>query len=593
MPKLSVKSFLDLTTRSKLVTEDGLARALADFRELHPGDPLDETSSIEAEEFANFLIDRGLLTRWQTEKLLDKKYKGFFLGKYKLLGHLGTGGMSSVYLAEHMLMQRRVAIKVLPKGRIDDSSYLARFYQEAKAAARLDHPNIVRAYDVDNEGDNHYLVMEYVQGRDLQNTVRDLGEKNEELDAEKAADYILQAARGLHHAHEAGLIHRDIKPANLLVDPEGTIKILDMGLALFKNDEMASLTIAHNENVLGTADYLAPEQALNSHNVDRRADIYSLGCTLYYALTGHAPFNEGTLAQRIAKHQTQTPPDIRLDRPDCPTSLIAICNRMMHKDPDDRYATAADVAEALDEWLESRGSRDSGSSRRLATAAAMGREIAARGGGSEADLPPRRREPDPTVLPGGSPNLQDTVSDQTRGTLKGLPTATGSSAAPPQKRKKALPVATPLDGSKPQTGSGSDIGKKFNINVGDSGRQASVRSGPIVSTANASGEHASLLDQRRKRPATSVLPALPPWMLAAIGGAALLLVVLVVVVVVVVMSYSAKPATNTNDESKPKIENKIDEPPSSFPVPGGGPRDTSWLQEAPSFHAPTLDRRSA
>jgi hypothetical protein len=150
MPKLSVKSFLDLTTRSKLVTEDGLARALADFRELHPGDPLDETSSLEAEMFANFLIERGLITRWQTEKLLDKKYKGFFLGKYKLLGHLGTGGMSSVYLAEHMLMQRRVAIKVLPKGRIDDSSYLARFYQEAKAAARLDHPNIVRAYDVDN-----------------------------------------------------------------------------------------------------------------------------------------------------------------------------------------------------------------------------------------------------------------------------------------------------------------------------------------------------------------------------------------------------------------------------------------------------------
>jgi serine/threonine-protein kinase len=562
MPKLSVKSFLDLTTRSKLVNEDELAGALADFRELHPDDPLDETSSIEAEVFANFLIDRNLLTRWQTEKLLDKKYKGFFLGKYKLLGHLGTGGMSSVYLAEHMLMQRRVAIKVLPKGRIDDSSYLARFYQEAKAAARLDHPNIVRAYDVDNEGDNHYLVMEYVQGRDLQNTVRELADKNEELDVEKAAEYIVQAARGLHHAHEAGLIHRDIKPANLLVDSEGTIKILDMGLALFKDDGMASLTVAHNENVLGTADYLAPEQALNSHNVDRRADIYSLGCTLYYALTGHAPFNEGTLAQRIAKHQTQAPPDIRLDRPDCPTSLIAICNRMMHKDPDDRYSTAAEVAEALEEWLFSRG-KDTGSSRKLATAAAAGREMAARGGTSESDhLPPRRREPDPVSLPGRNPSLQDTVSDQARGTLKGLTTATA--AAPPPKRKKSLPVATPLDGSAPASASGSDIGVKININVGDSGRQkAASASGPTV----AGGEkldNSSVLGQLRKRPSGA---ALPPWMIfAGIGG--LVVVGLLVVIIVVVASMSGSPTTN--------------EPPP--PPPQSGPRDTSWLQEDSISH---------
>jgi serine/threonine protein kinase len=561
MPKLSVKSFLDLTTRSKLVTEDELARALADFRELHPGDPLDDTSSVEAETFANFLIGRGLITKWQTEKLLDKKYKGFFLGKYKLLGHLGTGGMSSVYLAEHMLMQRRVAIKVLPKGRIDDSSYLARFYQEAKAAARLDHPNIVRAYDVDNEGDNHYLVMEYVQGRDLQNTVRDLNDKNEELSAEKAADYILQAALGLHHAHESGLIHRDIKPANLLVDLEGTVKILDMGLALFKDDGMASLTVAHNENVLGTADYLAPEQALNSHNVDRRADIYSLGCTLYYALTGHAPFNEGTLAQRIAKHQTQQPPDIRLDRPDCPTSLIAICNRMMHKDPDDRYSNSREVAEALEEWLESRGGREPGSSRRLAGAAAMGREIAARGGGSEADLPPRRRDPDASPTPGGSPSLQDTVSDQARGTLKGITSATA--AVPPAKKKRALQVAQPLDGSTPQAASGSDIGRQlnFHVNVGDSGRQKPVVSSSAGAsfTAPAKTEATPTFDQRRKRPTTKV--ALPPWMIFA-GLGALALIGIVVVIIVVVASMMRSTPTPTKE-----------------PTPAVGPRDTSSREE--------------
>ena len=166
--------------------------------------------------------------------------------------------MSSVYLAEHVLMQRRVAIKVLPKNRVDDSSYLARFHREAQAAAALDHRNIVRAYDVDNDGNIHYLVMEYVEGRDLQQIVKEDGP----LDYAAAAEYIRQAAEGLAHAHQAGLIHRDVKPANLLVDQKNVVKVLDLGLARFTDEDKASLTVAYDENVLGTADYLAPEQAL-------------------------------------------------------------------------------------------------------------------------------------------------------------------------------------------------------------------------------------------------------------------------------------------------------------------------------------------
>src|SRR5574340_843548 len=264
MAKSTVDSFLGKLRQSGLVENDQLDAALLELKRQAQGKPLYDTDGV-----ARGLIDAGLITPWQCGKLLDGRHKGFFLGKYKLLDHLGTGGMSSVYLAEHVLMQRRVAIKVLPKNRIEDSSYLARFHREAQAASKLDHRNIVRAYDVDNDGDVHYLVMEYVEGRDLQAMVKQDGP----LGYAAAADYMRQAAEGLGHAHDAGLIHRDVKPANLLVDQRNVVKVLDLGLARFTDEDRASLTVAYDENVLGTADYLAPEQAVNSHGVDARADI--------------------------------------------------------------------------------------------------------------------------------------------------------------------------------------------------------------------------------------------------------------------------------------------------------------------------------
>ncbi|MEQ9690692.1 MAG: protein kinase, partial [Bauldia litoralis] len=263
---------------------------------------------------------------------------------------IGKGGMSHVYLAEHVLMRRRVAIKVLPRQRVKDRSYLSRFQLEARAAARLDDPNIVRVYDIDNEGDTHYIVMEYVDGRDLHQTVSQDGP----LPFAVAARYIAQVATGLQHAHEMGLVHRDIKPANCLVDPNQTIKLLDMGLAKLTDDE-TSLTLANDENVLGTADYLAPEQALNSHAADGRADIYSLGCTLYFLLTGRPPFPEGTISERLLKHQVEQPESLLKLRPDCPLSLVDICMRKMAKKPVDRPQTAGEVGRLLNEWLADRG----------------------------------------------------------------------------------------------------------------------------------------------------------------------------------------------------------------------------------------------
>ena len=342
MSKISSEQFIEIIQKSRLVEPAALETQVQQIRSEHegglPADPVEIAKAFQKSE---------LLTRWHCEKLLQGKYKGFFLGKHKLLGLLGTGGMSTVYLAEHTVMKHKRAIKVLPKTKLGNSSYLARFQREAKAIASLSHPNIVKAYDIDNEKDTHYLVMEYVEGADLQTLVKRSGP----LPYDLAAEYIAQAARGLQHAHEVGLIHRDVKPANILVNIDGDVKVLDLGLALFADESQASLTMDYNDKVLGTADYLAPEQALNSHKVDGRADIYGLGCSLYFLLTGHPPFPDGTIAQRIAKHQKLMPEDIRKDRPDCPGELEGICVKMMQKDPKFRYANCNLVADVLEKWL--------------------------------------------------------------------------------------------------------------------------------------------------------------------------------------------------------------------------------------------------
>lgn len=466
MAKLAVPNFIDYVERSNLVSDEVLQKSLGELRAKHGGE-LPE----DADLVADYLINAGLLTRWQTDKIFDRKYRGFFLGKYKLLRHLGTGGMSSVFLAEHVLMKRTRAVKVLPKTRVNDSSYLARFHLEAQATASLDHPNVVRAYDVDNEGDQHYIVMEFIDGKDLQTVVKEGGP----LPLEVACNYIAQAAEGLAYAHQNNLIHRDVKPANLLVDGRGVVKILDLGLALYKDEERASLTIEHNENVLGTADYLAPEQAINSHQIDKRADIYSLGCTLYYLLVGHPPFPDGSLAQRIAKHQTQMPEDIRKERKDCPRDLVEVCWRMMQKKPARRYQSMREVADALEAWLTSHGFSFepvgySGARKMLAAGAggssgggssggsgSLGSSGSIGGGSSAANL----KTGDPRKS-GSHPRLPvrtgDTASDQaTQNTVKGpgresrpasepLPDI-GTGKLVPGKAARSLPIAKALSDS--------------------------------------------------------------------------------------------------------------------------------------------------
>jgi serine/threonine protein kinase len=339
---VKTEEFIELTRNSGVIDDKRLDAYLDKLR-------AEGTLPPEPGRLAALMVQDSLLTKFQAENFLQGRWRRFTLGNYRVLERIGTGGMGSVYLCEHKFMRRRAAVKVLPTAKAADPASLERFYREARAVAALDHPNIVRAYDVDHEDDLHFLVMEYVDGLSLQELVR----KDGPLEPAQAANYIGQAARGLQHAHEiAGLVHRDIKPGNVIVDRAGTVKLLDLGLARFFLDEDDLLTKKYDENVLGTADYLAPEQVIDSHEVDIRADIYSLGATFYFCLTGRTPFGEGTTAQKLIWHQTRQVKPVRQVRADVPMAMEAVLQKMLAKDPNQRYQTPLEVQLALGEWIQ-------------------------------------------------------------------------------------------------------------------------------------------------------------------------------------------------------------------------------------------------
>ncbi len=303
---------------------------------------LAESDSISRERLASGLLGSGMLTQWQAKKLLAGRGRGFFLGSYKLLRPLGKGGMGVVYLGEHRVMKRPMALKVLSSESALDSRRIERFESEARAAAQLDHINIVRAYDFAKDNGKLFIAMEYVDGIDLQHLVQ----RDGMISIAAALDAMKQTAAGLAHAHGRGIVHRDIKPANLLLRGDGVLKISDMGLARI-GWQGESPNDAGRSRLLGTSEFLAPEQALDSRSVDGRADIYSLGCTLYYLLTGLPPYPGETQVQRIAKHQTAPVPDIRKKRPDCPAALAQLAIRMMAKRPEDRIPSATELLSQL------------------------------------------------------------------------------------------------------------------------------------------------------------------------------------------------------------------------------------------------------
>ncbi|MCI0683554.1 MAG: protein kinase [Gemmataceae bacterium] len=332
------RTLLELVRQSGLVDEPALERYVQE-KHATPGDAED------AAVLARALVRDGLLTKFQANQLLQGRWRGFTLGKYQILELLGEGGMGRVFLCVHVLLKRPVAIKVLPEHLLQEPGYVERFYREARAVAALDHPNIVRAYDMDHEGTLHLFVMEYVDGASLQDIVAAHGP----MDPVRACHYIAQAAAGLDHACRAGLVHRDIKPGNILVDRQGAAKILDLGLARFMHEDSLTRNLG-GKNVLGTADYLAPEQALDSHDVDVRTDIYGLGATFFYLLTGRAPFAQGNVTEKLLWVQFLDPPAVHDLRPEAPRKLSAIVARMMAKDRSERFQTPLEVVDALTSW---------------------------------------------------------------------------------------------------------------------------------------------------------------------------------------------------------------------------------------------------
>jgi formylglycine-generating enzyme required for sulfatase activity len=388
MPIASVASLVDSLRQNRLLEPDQLAEIEQSLLKQFP----------DARALAGELINRDWLTPYQINQLFQDHGQDLVLGQYVLLARLGEGGMGKVFKARHRSLGRVVALKVIRKEKLTNPDVVRRFQREVQAAAQLHHPNVVHAFDADQIGGTHFIAMEYIDGIDLSRWLKTRGP----LPVEQACDYVRQVALGLQHAYERGLVHRDIKPGNLLVagvagrieesavkpsagralgaegkgisaattdpalsarssildprsssSPWGVVKILDLGLARLhtSGEEDTGTGLTQEGTVVGTVDYLAPEQAMDARAVDIRADIYSLGCSLYHLLSGRPPFPGTTAMEKLLKHRCDEPVPLEESRPEVTPDLAAVVRKMMAKEVGDRYQTPAEVAAALTELI--------------------------------------------------------------------------------------------------------------------------------------------------------------------------------------------------------------------------------------------------
>jgi serine/threonine-protein kinase len=338
------QTFLAYLRQSGLVTDEEFAQVARRFADRG-----------SARSLARALIEEGTLTRFQAERLFMGQTAGFLLGQYRILEQIGRGGMGRVYKAEHRTMRRIVALKVLTAELLQTERAIELFLHEVRAVSQLVHPNIVTAFDANEVGGRYYLVLEFVDGPNLDQLVRKQGP----LSVGLACDYIRQTANGLQCAHLLGMVHRDIKPANILVqkhglsgdDSPGLVKVGDFGLARVAHPAAGDgprATIMTKDNmVMGTPDYLSPEQSRSLRKTDIRSDLYSLGCTFYFLLTGSVPYPGGSQLDKLIRHSTEKPRPISEFRADVPAAVSAIVEKLMARHPEQRYQTPAELAEAL------------------------------------------------------------------------------------------------------------------------------------------------------------------------------------------------------------------------------------------------------
>jgi eukaryotic-like serine/threonine-protein kinase len=338
---LTVDDFLRLVVRSGLVEQAQLQAAL---RALPPG------YGDRPEVVADHLVRQGKLSRFQARKLLQGTGLGLVLGPFQILAPIGKGGMGTVYLARDQRSSRLLALKILPPRRArTEERLLARFLREMEMSQRVSHPHLAWTFEAGRHHGIYYIAMEFIPGKSLFRLVADEGP----LAVPRAARLAAEVASALGHAHAQGLIHRDIKPANIMVTPHDHAKVLDLGLALVQGEKGADREVIGGQGyVVGSMDYIAPEQIDDPLAVDGRADIYGLGCTLYYALTGQMPFPGGTNREKMQRHRTEEPRPIERFNPSVPRAFVALVARMMAKDPDKRFPTAAALEAELRHWQE-------------------------------------------------------------------------------------------------------------------------------------------------------------------------------------------------------------------------------------------------
>jgi eukaryotic-like serine/threonine-protein kinase len=358
-PTTSVRDYCSLLTKSKLLPVEEIESLHAQWRAQSGG--ADE----DVEAFRKFLVAQRALTEYQAALIQRGRADNFFLGGYKILDRIGKSQMGGVYKAVHNLGQI-VALKILPASSAKNPHVLGRFQREARLLTQLDHPNVVRAFQVGESNGVHYIVMEHLEGETLDEVLS----RRKRLPTAEAARLARQALAGLQHLHERRMVHRDLKPANLMLTPapgktettlNATVKILDIGLGRELFDEstpegQVDTQLTAEGAVLGTPDYLAPEQARDARSADIRADVYSLGCVLYHCITGRPPFTDTSIMSQMLKHATEKPAPLASLVRDVNVGLQPVLDRMLAKSPNDRFTTPAEAAEALTRFVSASGS---------------------------------------------------------------------------------------------------------------------------------------------------------------------------------------------------------------------------------------------